>query len=98
MRSSAIPLGGTSRFSMPSVVPSQETVQPRELHLARDGEAGDDVPAGAGRHDDEVACVMRGLRASTGDFGFGPRRCARFTSLRHVSLHRNRQLMRGLRA
>ena len=40
---------------MPCVVPSQLTLQPRALHLARDREAGDHMAAGAGGHDDEVA-------------------------------------------
>jgi hypothetical protein len=39
---------------MPCSVPSQLTVQPRRFHFIGHGQAGHDVAAGAGRHDDEV--------------------------------------------
>ncbi len=66
------------------------------LHLLRDRQPGDDVPAGARGHDQQMAHA-RPPRMSWA-LWLRPARCARFTSLRDMSLRRSRALMRGLRA
>jgi hypothetical protein len=77
------------------------------LHFLRDGDAGDDVAAGARGHDDEVVHLPPLINER---FWLRHARVARFTSLRDMSLHRNRTpalradvvlrtpFMRGLRA
>jgi hypothetical protein len=79
------------------------------LHFLRDGDAGDDVPACSRSHDDKVRHHARPPRMSD-RFWFRHARRACFTSLRDMSLHRNRPpalradavlrtpFMRGLRA
>jgi hypothetical protein len=54
MVSSGMPAGGTSWFSMPGARAQPADAPAAALHLARHGQPGDDVPAGAGGHDDEV--------------------------------------------
>jgi hypothetical protein len=51
MLSIGMPCFGTISPSMPWAVPSQDTSQPRARIVLRDRDAGEDVAAGAGRHD-----------------------------------------------
>ncbi|CAD5370523.1 hypothetical protein RA210_U130011 [Rubrivivax sp. A210] len=56
-------------------------------HLLGDGQAGDDVPTRSRGHDDEMAHARPPRMSAL--FWLRPARCARFTSLRDVSLRRN---------